>query len=57
MQKNHVGMFRMDLVESVPNPLMIVAIDAARESDTRAGRQEHLRLGQLLGVQEISAVD
>ncbi len=50
-------MLRANLVERVPDPMMIIAVGSAREGDPRSGRQKHLRLGQLLGVDEVPTVD
>lgn len=45
-----VGMLGVDLIESVPNALMIDAIDSAGKGDPMSAGQTQLRLSQLLGV-------
>ena len=57
VKQDHVRVLRANLVERVPDPTMIIAIGPASEGDPRSGRQKHLRLGQLLGVEEVPAVD
>ena len=57
MEKDHVRVLRANLVESCPDALMIVAVGTARESYSGTGGEEHLCLGQLLGVEKIPAVD
>ncbi len=57
MQEDHVGVLGMHLVERRPDAVVIVAVGAAGESDTSAGRKQNLRLAAPLGVEEIAAVD
>ena len=57
MQKNHVGVLGMHLVESGPDAVVIVAVRTAGEGDARTGRKQDLRFAAPLGVDEIAAVD
>ena len=45
------------LVERVPDPVVIVAVEATGEGDLGAGRNEHLGFGAAAGGEEVAAVD
>ena len=57
VQQHHVGMLLAGLVERVPDPLVIVEVDAAGEGDLGAGGQQHLGLGAAAGGEEVPGVD
>ena len=57
VQQHHVGMLGADLVERVPDALVIVAVGAAGEGDAGAGGGEHLGVGAAAGGEEVAAVD
>jgi len=57
MQQHHVGVLGVDLVEPVPDRVVIVEVDPAREGNLGAGREQRLGLGAALGGEEIAAVD
>ncbi len=50
-------MLRVNLVESRPDPLMIVALGTAHQGCSGTRGEEHLCLGQFLGIEKIPAVD
>ncbi len=57
VQQHHVGMLGMDLVEPVPDRVVIVEVEAAGEGDLRTRWKQHFSLGAALGGEEIAAVD
>jgi len=57
VQEHHVRMLGADLVERVPDALVVVALGAAGEGDARAGRGAELGVGAAAGGEELAAVD
>jgi len=57
MQQHHVGVLGANLVEYVPDALMVVAIGAAGKGDAGSGRDEDLGFGAAASGKEIAAVD
>jgi hypothetical protein len=57
MQQHHVGMLGVDLVEPLPNRVMIVEIEAAGEGDLGPSGEQQLGFGAALGCEEIATVD
>jgi len=56
VQQHHVGVLGVDLIEFVPDELVVGAVSTG-EDDLRACGQHHLGLGTALGGEEIAAVD
>jgi hypothetical protein len=57
VQKDHVGIFGLDLVELAPDQAVIVEVLPAGHGHFRAGGEKHLRVSPLPGGQKIAAVD
>ena len=57
VQEHHVGVLGVDLVELVPDQMVIIEVEAAAEGDLRARRKHHLGLGPAFRGDEVSAVD
>src|SRR5882762_8032704 len=57
MDEDHVGMLGMNLVEAVPDQVVVVEVEASSECDLRSGRQHDLGLGAALGCDELPGVD
>ena len=57
MKKHHARMLGMDLVERVPDQLMVGDIGPTGEGDLRAGGNEDFVLGAAAGGDKLAAVD
>ena len=57
VQQHHVGMLGVDLVERVPDRVMVVEVEPAGEGDLRSGGKQHFGLGAAPGGEELPAVD
>src|SRR6266516_2200341 len=57
VQQHHGGMLGADLVERVPDALVIVVFSAAAEGDASAGRYEQLGVGTVPTGEKVAAVD
>src|SRR6266702_222888 len=57
MQQDHVGMLGVDLVEPIPDHVMIVEVEAAGEGDLWPCRGQHFGLGTALRCEEVTAID
>ena len=57
MEQDHVWMLRLNLVEAIPDEVVVVEIEPAGERDLRSRRQHDLRLGATLGRDEVAGVD
>src|SRR6202035_1761457 len=57
VQKHHVGVFGVDLVETVPDQHVVVEFEPAGKGDLGAGRQHHLGVGAAFGGEKVAAVD
>ena len=57
VEQHHVGVLLAGLVERVPDPLVIVAVEPAGEGDLGAGRHQHLGLGAAARGEEVPGVD
>ena len=55
--QDHVGMLGVDLVEAIPDQVVVVEVEATGKSDLRSCRQHHLGLGAALGGDKVAAVD
>ena len=57
VEKDHVGIFGLNLVELAPNQAVIVEVGPPGEGNLRARGEHHLGLDAALGGQEVAAVD
>ena len=57
VQQHHVGVLGVDLVEPVPDQLVIVEVEPAGEGDLGSRGQQHLVFGPAFGGEEVAAVD
>jgi hypothetical protein len=57
MEQHHVGVLGMDLVETIPDQMMVVEIEPAGQSDLGSGRQHDLDLGATFGGEKISGIN
>src|SRR6185312_993837 len=57
MDQDHVGMFSAHLVETIPDQVMVVEVEAARQRDLGSWWQHDLGFGTALGCEIISGVD
>jgi len=57
MEQDHVGMLGMNLVETIPDEVMVVEVEPSGEGDLRPSRQHDLGLGAALGRDEVAGVD
>ena len=55
--QHHVGMLGVDLVEAVPDQVVVVEVETTGEGDLRSWRQHDLGLGAALGGDEVPGVD
>ena len=57
VDQHHVGVLGVDLVERVPDEVMVVEVEAAGQGDLRARGEHDLGVGLAAGGEEIAAVD
>ena len=58
VQQDHVGMLGVNLVETIPDEVVVVEVEPSGERDLWPGRQRDLGLGAALGCDEVAkAVD
>src|ERR1700758_525464 len=57
VNEDHVGMFGVDLVEAIPDQMVVVEVEAAGKSDLWSCRQHDLGLGAAFGCDKFAGVD
>jgi len=57
MDQDHVRMLGVNLVETIPDQVVVVEVEAASECDLRPRGQHDLGLGTTLGGDKVSGVD
>src|SRR5258708_9322463 len=57
MDEDHVGMLGVDLVEAIPDQVVVIEVETARKCDLWSSRQNDLGLGAALGCDELPRVD
>src|SRR5258708_34532686 len=57
MDEGHVGMPGVELVEAIPDQVVVIEVETARKCDLWSSRQNDLGLGAALGCDELPRVD
>src|SRR6266699_1657256 len=57
MDEDHVGMLGVDLVEAIPDQVVVIEVETARKCDLWSSRQNDLGLGAALGCDKLPRVD
>src|SRR5690242_12550126 len=57
MDQDQVGMLGVNLVEALPDQVVVVEVKATGECDLRSGRHHDFGLGATFGCDKVSGVD
>ena len=57
MDQDHIGMLGVDLVEAIPDQVVVIEVEATGKRDLRPCWQQDLGLGAAFGCDELPGVD
>ena len=57
MQEDHVRVLGMNLVEAIPDEVVVIEVEPAGECDFRSWWQQDLGLGAAFGDNEVARID